>query len=133
MDEQSFVHRPSGVAVSLVLTPQTFARTAPNRQRLSARSTPASQVFLVRRLTAALLVTLAVVLAAQVFSAVRSSHSPAARPASLTVHVVQPGESLWTIARAVRPHGDLSHLVDAMIRANGGSTIQVGQELAIPG
>jgi LysM domain len=124
--------------MSLVLTPQSFARTSPGPALAStfefrSDSRPTSHVFLVRRLVAALLVTLAVVMAGQVFSAVRSSNATSTRPAALTVHVVQPGESLWTIARAVRPHGDLSHLVDAMIRANGGSTIQVGQELAIPG
>ena len=36
------------------------------------------------------------------------------------IHVVQPGETLWAIARAERPRGDIRPFVRDIARANGG-------------
>jgi Tfp pilus assembly protein FimV len=59
----------------------------------------------------------------------RPEHRPAPR-ASL---VVQPGDTLWSIARAVQPHGEVRPLVDALIDANGGSAaLAVGQVVEVP-
>jgi len=49
------------------------------------------------------------------------------------VHVVQPGDTLWSIARDVAPVGvDLRITVDRLVAANGGSVLQVGQRIVLP-
>ena len=55
------------------------------------------------------------------------------RPASRVTYVVQPGDTLWSIARRVAPGQDPRPVVDRLIEANdvrGG--LQAGQELSIP-
>jgi hypothetical protein len=55
------------------------------------------------------------------------------RPAPRVTHVVQPGDTLWSIARRVAPGQDPRPVVDGLIEANdlrGG--LQTGQELSIP-
>lgn len=53
-------------------------------------------------------------------------------PVSATVHVVQPGDTLWTIARRVQPEGDVRALVDRLEDAAGGASLQVGQRIVLP-
>lgn len=47
-------------------------------------------------------------------------------------HVAVPGDTLWSIADAHR--GDVSRpaYLDALIRLNGGTTIQAGQAVSLP-
>jgi hypothetical protein len=46
--------------------------------------------------------------------------------------VVQPGDTLWTIATEVAPDRDPRPVVDALRSANGGSaTLQVGARLEV--
>ena len=55
------------------------------------------------------------------------------RPAPQVTYVVQPGDTLWSIARRVAPGQDPRPVVDGLIRANdvrGG--LEAGQELTIP-
>ena len=55
------------------------------------------------------------------------------RPASRVTYVVQPGDTLWSVARRVAPGRDPRPVVDGLIEANdvrGG--LQAGQELSIP-
>jgi hypothetical protein len=55
------------------------------------------------------------------------------RPASRVTYVVQPGDTLWSIAHRVAPGQDPRPVVDGLIEANdvrGG--LQAGQELSIP-
>jgi hypothetical protein len=55
------------------------------------------------------------------------------RPAPRVTYVVQPGDTLWSIARRVAPEQDPRPVVDGLIEANdvrGG--LQAGQELSIP-
>ena len=47
-------------------------------------------------------------------------------------HVVQPGETYWSIAEAVGGEGDIRALVDALEDANGGRSLQAGDRLAVP-
>ena len=47
-------------------------------------------------------------------------------------HVVQPGETLWTIARALQPRGDVRPLVDRLAKAHGGAALQVGDRIPLP-
>jgi Tfp pilus assembly protein FimV len=55
----------------------------------------------------------------------------AAGPAA--VHVVQPGDTLWSIAGRIDPDGDVRATVDRLTALNGGTTIVVGQRLELPG
>jgi hypothetical protein len=55
------------------------------------------------------------------------------RPAPRVTYVVEPGDTLWSIARRVAPGQDPRPVVDRLIEANdlhGG--LQAGQELSIP-
>jgi Tfp pilus assembly protein FimV len=55
------------------------------------------------------------------------------RPAPRVTYVVEPGDTLWSIARRVAPGQDPRPVVDGLIDANdlrGG--LQAGQELSIP-
>lgn len=47
-------------------------------------------------------------------------------------HVVQPGETYWSIADAVGGEGDIRVLVDALEEANGGRSLQAGDRLTVP-
>ncbi len=61
-------------------------------------------------------------------SAVASS---AAGVAAQTV-VVQPGDTLWSIASQAEPGVDVRITVDRLLALNGSSPIMVGQELELP-
>ena len=50
----------------------------------------------------------------------------------VTTYVVQPGDTLWTIARALQPTGDPAAVVQALAKANGGSDLDTGDVLVIP-
>lgn len=48
------------------------------------------------------------------------------------VHVVQPGDTLWSIARNVQPDGDVRPLVDRLMAVNGGAALEVGERIVVP-
>ena len=48
------------------------------------------------------------------------------------VHIVQPGDTLWTIARSLQPSGDVRRLVDALAARRHGAALQVGERIALP-
>jgi LysM repeat protein len=71
-------------------------------------------------------------------SAVPTSPAPApldggAPPVAGRTYVVQPGDTLWSIARTIAPDRDPRPVVDALRKANGGPNLQVGGQLTIPG
>jgi len=47
------------------------------------------------------------------------------------VHVVAPGETLWSIATAIDSDGDPRDTVDRLSALNGGSSISIGQRLIL--
>jgi Tfp pilus assembly protein FimV len=47
-------------------------------------------------------------------------------------YVVQPGDTLWSIAERLYPSADLPQVVDALVTVNGGASIQAGQTLTMP-
>src|SRR5829696_2991972 len=47
-------------------------------------------------------------------------------------YVVQPGDTLWSVARSLQPEGDLRPLVRGLSQANGGAALAIGQVLALP-
>lgn len=56
----------------------------------------------------------------------------AAGSSAPAVHVVQPGDTLWSIARSLNPDGDVRITVDRLAALNGRGPLQVGQELVLP-
>lgn len=48
-------------------------------------------------------------------------------------YVVQPGDSLWTIAERLQPAGDIRPLVDALSERAGSSSVRVGQRIDLDG
>ena len=48
------------------------------------------------------------------------------------VLVVQPGDTVWAIARRLQPQGDVRPLVDAISQQLHGSALQVGQRIVVP-
>src|SRR5262245_4463564 len=108
------------------------------RRDVTARR-PSAATFRRRRAvvgtTLAVLVAVGAVTAHDVLAG--SGGAPASAAVSQPAHarqriVVQPGDTLWSIA-ATR-HGDVSvtRYVDTLVDLNGGATIQVGQEIVLP-
>lgn len=56
--------------------------------------------------------------------------TPAARPA--TAYVVQPGDTLWSLAEAFHGPSSRASYLDRLIDDNGGSQLQVGQLVELP-
>jgi Tfp pilus assembly protein FimV len=84
-----------------------------------------------RRRFAVLLAVVFVVLAAgQAGAALGSSPLAApARPPSVVRYVVQPGDSLWTVAGRVAPDEDPRAVVDALADARRGEELLVGETI----
>ena len=57
-----------------------------------------------------------------------------ARAASATGRsvVVEPGDTLWSIARRLQPNGDVRPLVDRLVAAQGSTVIEPGDRIALP-
>jgi len=54
-------------------------------------------------------------------------------PATGEVYVVQPGDTLWSIARSLQPSGDVRGLVDKLADRSGGGGLLAGQSLRLDG
>lgn len=53
-------------------------------------------------------------------------------PAGTEGWVVRPGDTLWTIARAVDPHGDVRPLVDRLSAEVHGAELYPGEVVPLP-
>jgi hypothetical protein len=60
-----------------------------------------------------------------------SSGGPA-MPAAAKIHVVEPGDTLWSIVRASGVRGDPRAVVDQLQQELGDRPLQVGQRVPIP-
>jgi Tfp pilus assembly protein FimV len=56
--------------------------------------------------------------------------APVAPPAEI---IVQSGDSLWSVARRLQPHGDLRGLVDRLIERVGSTSVTRGQHINVSG
>jgi LysM repeat protein len=87
-----------------------------------------------RRRTAAVAVTalVAVLLSPLAASALRPGEPP--RPPAQRTVVVQPGDTLWSIAQRVRPAADPRETVAAIQDANGidAGSLQPGRSIVVP-
>jgi hypothetical protein len=59
--------------------------------------------------------------------------SPVGASGEPVPYVVQPGDTWWDLAASVAPGEDPRPVVDALIEANGGAALQVGQRILLPG
>jgi len=48
------------------------------------------------------------------------------------VVIVEPGDTLWSIARGLQPTGDVRPLVNRIAELNGGHSLSAGQTLMLP-
>ncbi|HVM52286.1 MAG TPA: LysM peptidoglycan-binding domain-containing protein [Acidimicrobiales bacterium] len=87
-----------------------------------------------RRRATVLLVAVALVLAALAVGTLALSRPATAGelPAGRPVHVVQPGESYWSIADRYADGGDLRLAVDALIDLNGARPLFPGDTIELP-
>ncbi len=99
---------------------------------------PTAATFRRRRLAAllaALVITIVIAIAAMRAAAAFGAQ-PASRlerrPDPPPVVVVQPGDTLWSIARARQPEGDVRALVDELVSLNGGASLAIGQRVLVP-
>lgn len=60
--------------------------------------------------------------------------APAVRPVPVaeTSYVVRPGDTLWQIARALQPSGDVRPLVQRLAGQRAGAPLRVGERLVLP-
>ena len=49
------------------------------------------------------------------------------------VYVVQPGDTVWSIAHDLDPSGDARAMVDRIVALNGGAALEPGQRLRLSG
>ena len=121
-------------AVMVTATPLDTRPTLP-RPRLVVVPPPA--VFRRRRVLVAGVLLVVFVLAALAVGRVATvlggapASVPEHRPGAVD-HVVQPGDTLWSIAQSLQPGGDVRPLVQGLARANGGPELIVGQRLEVP-
>ena len=47
-------------------------------------------------------------------------------------YLVQPGDTMWSIAEVHRGDADLVRFVDELIALNGGTSLQIGQLISLP-
>jgi nucleoid-associated protein YgaU len=116
------------------------AATHPSRSRHAAR--PLRPGTYARRRAAAALAFLALVALAAAavlgflgggpLAAPEPSSAGAVRTVAARTYVVQPGDTLWSIARRAQPTGDVRRLVDDLGRAHGSGALQVGERLVVP-
>ena len=86
-----------------------------------------------RRLVAVMLAGLALAAALAVASAALTRPVAAGSlPTSRVVHVVEPGDTYWSIAADRGPDGDLRLAVDELIDANGGRPLHPGDHIELP-
>lgn len=113
--------------------PATFPLARPVRpvRRTSAPVTAAT--YARRRLVAGILLAVLVVAVAIGVSWFTGPASATfeARPIAEVQVLVQPGDTVWSIAEGLAAGGDVRPVVDAIVAANGGADLVVGQRLEV--
>lgn len=115
----------------------------PIQRRSRARRRASTRVYRRRRLVVGVLVAVLLLAAGALLGrlgggpltapetapAAATTHAPA--PPRL-LHVVQPGDTLWVIARALQPTGDVRPLVDKLEASRHGQPLRVGEVISLP-
>ena len=102
--------------------------------RPDARPQPVSAAIYRRRQLAALAVVLVLVASAVLLVArvARADAGLDGRPSTPLVYVVQPGDTLWSIADTVAPETDRREAVGQLTDSAGGTELVPGQRLELP-
>lgn len=119
---------------------QQYAVVVPSRLAAprTAASRPTTQVYVRRRLLVVLVlvaVVAAVWMGAGDVVANRGgdpASASAVRPVAAQTYIVQPGDTMWSIARVHHGERSLSDYVDLLIEHNGGTLLQIGQQVVLP-
>ncbi len=110
----------------------TITATSPPRMSSRSATRPSHHTFMLRRLVvlALAVLTVAVVLSGQAWA----DRPPAERApvSSRALYVVEPGDTLWSIAERLDPSADPRAIVDRLERAAGGALLQAGQTIVLP-
>ena len=136
----SFVFRPGGPVERRKLPGAGAHRPRPNHARCDDPRLVARAAALRRRhiLLGVVAVGLLLVLAGPLGGrgsapTVASSPTPAATVVSPhSVYVARPGDTVWSIAERIAPHGDPQPAVTALRRELGGGPVRPGEKLLLP-
>jgi hypothetical protein len=147
-DEHDRVHlRPTLVGSYPVRrsAPAVSRRPAVSQRPAVSRRPAVSQRVAANRRLAVVLAALAIALVSLLFAlqaalgggaggplTTGAASAGAPRPAAVHAWLVRPGDTLWSIAVAVHPRGDVRPLVDRLSAQVGGRPLMVGQRLILP-
>ena len=108
--------------------PLELVTAPPSRRR------PSAAAYRRRRLVAVVVGLALLVAAVQLVSGALFSSASAGTnaPAGPRVVVAEQGDSYWSLAGEVSPGGDLRSTVDALVDANGGGDLHVGDRIVVP-
>jgi hypothetical protein len=124
-----------------VVQPRSVTVHAPARTALVRRAPCAGGVppgTYRRRRAAVATAAVAVLAAAQGVLATYGAHGgsrPSPVPAAgdgFATHVVQPGDTFWTIARGLSGDRDPRPLVDRLVAEHGSAVLHVGERIVLP-
>lgn len=116
------------MTAALVIAPAPTPRSAPRRPVAVTAETYR------RRRLAAVAVLVGLLLGVASFGrAADATPTAEARAAAATTVVVEPGDTLWAIAAELAPDADPRPLVVALADLAGGTALQPGQVLVVPG
>ena len=122
----------------LTLVPSPSPSAPSPSPETAARHRPAVSLAQARRRRRAVLITVGLLVAVGLSgmgtpsSGAGRSPLPATGAESAAVYVVQPGDTLWSIAGGLAPDRDRRDVVDRLAATNGGAGLRVGQRLVVP-
>ena len=105
------------------------------------RRRPPAGVYHRRRLAVVALLVVLALAGVGLLSLVRAGAGVVAGPSSAGAprsaaaagsHVVEPGETYWSIAADLDRPGDVRSTVDALVEANGGRLLRAGDRVVVP-
>lgn len=65
-------------------------------------------------------------------AALPASERPGLERSPGAVYVVQPGDTFWSLALQLAPGADPRPMVDRMVAAHGGASLQAGERIVLP-
>lgn len=112
------------------------SRTNPKLETKQTSSKKNGQLFTVRKLVIGVLIVVSFLVvtlpATEAFgrlSLVSSERQTAASNDNVVRVVVEPGDTLWTIARKLEPNRDPREIIDQLVQARGTSNVYAGETI----